>query len=995
MSVINYRVIDTDTVAYTLRMGNTIGTFDFNSFALYQETAPSTYVCVGLFKFDHILVKQILTMSDDGNTMEITARISLTNVANLTINTNIISPDPANILEDGSPDFLTAPSFATVNAYILNGTGSPYGLDDQGNSIIAYKIDNTHWAFSTHPHQFLTGTVASSTNLSLTSTAGQIHKRISSYFALGRYILKFTSGAHNGICRMITGSPADDQITWATSTGAAPAAGTTFIIYQSEVSRASGLKVISSNTTFDIAGGANDYDTVGDFIADMQNFFINKDVTVTGNLLGNTSEPAFDWEHLQSGQIVLSAVVPQTVTLTTPITRNGYSVYLNVGQNNTLRGISSNITFQTNGATGDYVIYAEGSVIDCTDLTVGTYAGGGTPSLARFDNSVLDLSIRSSDTVQRTIDVFRCDGTITLHAGTTVDTVNLNIKESGLALGTNSDYFELEYAKDVSIEQASIQAVLNFETTRAVSKLFYLLRCNSAIRTNGSPTLTNAAINSLFAVQEGTAVLGLNSTIDSTLANAGFAVVQATNATINVLLGGSVTGVSTQHIIEGSGVFSVDSNSGANLIGGITSSNRSHYWDTTGSGEGIDLSKIPNWQLEAIDIANHPVVSAMKRANTLLGFSTYSSTESTSGTVTPTGATRWGKGVLGPDGCIYSPPVNLTINTILKQDPVAGTESEIAVTATSNTKYHSGVLSGDGNIYYIPINEEVAASGTYKVLKYNVYTGAQTTINVTASASMANAWYGCSMNNNGWIVAVPYTVPAAADAFLVIDTNTDTVSFISYPGGGLGSAYVSCVTGPDNKIYTIPHEESAIYEIDPEASTATLVGSVSHVYSGGDPTPAIASGGVIGSDGRIYCIPFDDEMVLIIDVMHRYPSGAVIYEKIHAGNLNGWTITGSLVNDRKWYGGCAAGDGKIYGAPHDNDNLITIDPGRKTIVVSSAVSTADTSKYLGFVQGPDGTLYSTPFSINTAGVPSFLRLETTITPALSFDVLLSPFVNKG
>jgi len=232
LPIVNYQILSDSEVAYTLRMDQSIGTFDFGSMALYQETAPLTYVCVAVYAFPSRIKKQILTMIDAGNVIEVTATLSLTNIATLSISILPVSVVNANIQVINSPDVLPTPALAPVNAYVINGTGSPYGLDTDGNSIFAYKNDNTYWTFSTHLHEiYSTGLVDSSTTTQLTDLS--LNNTLVSGFALGMYILVFTNNGYEGVVRMVTAA-GTDTLDWF-SPMTAPPAGTTFKVYIANV----------------------------------------------------------------------------------------------------------------------------------------------------------------------------------------------------------------------------------------------------------------------------------------------------------------------------------------------------------------------------------------------------------------------------------------------------------------------------------------------------------------------------------------------------------------------------------------------------------------------------------------------------------------------------------------------------------------------------------------------------------------------------------------
>ena len=70
---------------------------------------------------------------------------------------------------------LTCPSASiggTGSGFLVNvySVSAPFGLDDQGNAMIATAIDENFWSFSTHVAPIVVGTVGSATSSSITST---------------------------------------------------------------------------------------------------------------------------------------------------------------------------------------------------------------------------------------------------------------------------------------------------------------------------------------------------------------------------------------------------------------------------------------------------------------------------------------------------------------------------------------------------------------------------------------------------------------------------------------------------------------------------------------------------------------------------------------------------------------------------------------------------------------------------------------------------------
>ena len=154
----------------------------------------------------------------------------------------------------------------------------------------------------------------------------------------------------------------------------------------------------------------------------------------------------------------------------------------------------------------------------------------------------------------------------------------------------------------------------------------------------------------------------------------------------------------------------------------------------------------------------------------------------------------WHGGVLSEiDGNIYAIPCNA--NGVLKINPRTD-KVEIIGGPWPNEpvrqKWYGGIVGHDGNIYGIP----QCASG---VLKINPRTQECTVIGIEEVSShgvgekMGWKWHGgfCDQNTN-----IIYGIASNADAILKIDTKTDTITTIGYPGlyrslkGGSGNAVV-------------------------------------------------------------------------------------------------------------------------------------------------------------------------------------------------------------
>ena len=70
-------------------------------------------------------------------------------------------------------------------------------------------------------------------------------------------------------------------------------------------------------------------------------------------------------------------------------------------------------------------------------------------------------------------------------------------------------------------------------------------------------------------------------------------------------------------------------------------------------------------------------------------------------------------------------------------------------------------------------------------------------------------------------------------------------------------------------------------------------------------------GAVLATTGKIYCVPFDGQNILIIDPV--------------AGTATGSNMGATLSGSAKWYGGVLASNGKIYCMPGYATDILVID----------------------------------------------------------------------
>ena len=137
------------------------------------------------------------------------------------------------------------------------------------------------------------------------------------------------------------------------------------------------------------------------------------------------------------------------------------------------------------------------------------------------------------------------------------------------------------------------------------------------------------------------------------------------------------------------------------------------------------------------------------------------------------------------------------------------------------------------------------------------------------------------------------------------------------------------------------------------------------------------SGGVLGSDGKIYCVPNSGTNILIIDPVTQTATRS--------------DMGASLSGDSKWFGGVLGSDGKIYCVPNNSTDILIIDPVTQTATRSAmGASLSGVGKWFGGVLGSDGKIYCVPN--NSTDILIIDKNSTVSAPSLKF--LLSPHINK-
>jgi hypothetical protein len=176
-----------------------------------------------------------------------------------------------------------------------------------------------------------------------------------------------------------------------------------------------------------------------------------------------------------------------------------------------------------------------------------------------------------------------------------------------------------------------------------------------------------------------------------------------------------------------------------------------------------------------------------------------------------------------------------------------------------------------------------------------------------------------------------------------VDTTT-----IGVPAGG--NKWYGGVLAPNGKIYCIPWDADTVLVINPTDDTSV---DFPVPNPPGATTPTSQDkwlGGVLAPNDKIYCIPYDATDVMVIDPATdtaAFPAA-----------LGGFPGSGS----HKWHGGAVARNGKIYCVPADASTVLVIDPGSdsKTEIFFTAPPPSD-AKWYGGVLAPNGKIYCIPW----------------------------------
>jgi DNA-binding beta-propeller fold protein YncE len=189
----------------------------------------------------------------------------------------------------------------------------------------------------------------------------------------------------------------------------------------------------------------------------------------------------------------------------------------------------------------------------------------------------------------------------------------------------------------------------------------------------------------------------------------------------------------------------------------------------------------------------------------------------------------------------------------------------------------------------------------------------------------------------------------------VVSKNTDgtdsTIQLGSIPSDD-NKLFGPVATG--THVYFIPDRTSIVYKIDVVTKVVSSF-SVSIAFRG-------YNGGVLGHNGKIYCIPKDESRILVID-----PTDDSHY-----------FITGLPGGTLKWQSAAINEEGIIYCSPRNNSNILKINTNNDTFTLLPHT----TGGWWSGTLAQDGIMYFLPFSDTT-----ILKIDTKTDTVTEFGSL--------
>jgi hypothetical protein len=260
-------------------------------------------------------------------------------------------------------------------------------------------------------------------------------------------------------------------------------------------------------------------------------------------------------------------------------------------------------------------------------------------------------------------------------------------------------------------------------------------------------------------------------------------------------------------------------------------------------------------------------------------------------------------------------------------------------------------------------------------------------------AARGKWFFGAAADKHGDVWCAPFS-----DSALVIVGGR---KMMTLQGSGAGGCkWLGVALGGNGKMYCIPYNADNILEI-PEAEMrgkrappagvppTTIYDRTVGFIEGLGNNPCKWTGATAGDDGNVYCVPFNADAVLVIDISNPDYNGQKGESKwrrqaeFHVIPLTGGaprrstktkikitpqmstkTVPAWAQAQAKWAGAVLGPDGCIYCAPFNAESVLVINPMMQRCSVIEGVPPG-TAKWMGAAASADGLIYFAPFNADT------------------------------
>lgn len=280
---------------------------------------------------------------------------------------------------------------------------------------------------------------------------------------------------------------------------------------------------------------------------------------------------------------------------------------------------------------------------------------------------------------------------------------------------------------------------------------------------------------------------------------------------------------------------------------------------------------------------------------------------------------KWHGGNLGDDGVIYGVPCNA--KTVLRVDPKTSEVTTIGGPFGGRQKWYGGIKASNGSIYGVPHT----ATGVLKITPGN-----PGTCEVIGEGLPEGGWkwHGGTANGEGTVI---YGFPNHADTVLRIDTRTDEVTTIGggevlksgrhrKPQDGKYK-YLGGAIGADGNMYCFPCDAERVMRVDTKTDEVVVVGP-EFVYDTVGMCINKWQNGFRGRDGAVYAIPQRASGVLRV-----LPDPNGVDEPTVTMLECGAEFAKYSEGKDKFEGGVMGSDGCIYCIPLRAKRVLKVVPG--------------------------------------------------------------------